>query len=80
MNYDEWKVLAASRETKDMHLVINFERNNSATAREFARRKQEEQKKIADIMQISDRDTRLRKLAKATYDPDFAARRQREQM
>lgn len=80
MTFEEWKVLEASKETKDLKLVANFERNNPATAREYAKRKQEEQKKIEDIMKIQDRDTRLRKLAKATYDPDFTARRRREQM
>lgn len=80
MTYAEWKVLDASKETKDIKLVANFERNNPATAMEYRKRKNEERQNMEDIMKIQDRETRLRKLSKAVHDPEFSYRRQREQM
>lgn len=80
MTYAEWKSIKAIRGEDNQKIIRDFERSNPGLAALFAQKEQEELEQMRHIMKEPDRMERWKKIAQATHDPDFAARRQREEM
>jgi len=64
MTYGEWKILSKSNSGAKQRHVIDFERQNPMTAKDYKKRLEEEKKKRSEILAIQ--DTRARH--KAIYE------------
>lgn len=82
MTYTEWKVIKAIRGEDNEKVIRDFERSNPGLAALFTRKEREEQEKMRQIMKEPDRMERWKQIAQSAYanNPDFAARRRREEM
>ncbi|NBH15024.1 hypothetical protein D3Z36_12770 [Lachnospiraceae bacterium] len=80
MTFEEWKKIKAIRGEDNRKIIRDFERSNPGLAALFAQKEQDEIEKMRQIMTEPDRKERWKQIAKATYNPEFAARRRREEM
>lgn len=58
MTYDEWKILSISNSGAKQRHVIDFERQNPMTAKDYKKRLDEEKKKRSEILSIPDTRSR----------------------
>lgn len=80
MNYEEWRKLKSIRDEDTKGVIRSFELSNPGLTALYERRQAEETEKMRQAMTIDDRMARWQKIAKLNHDPDFAARRRREEM
>ena len=80
MTYQEWKSLKSTRCEDTKRIIRNFELSNPGLAALYERQQAEETEKMRQTMNIDDRMERWKAIAKLTYDPEHARRREREIM
>ena len=80
MTYQEWKALKSTRCEDTKRIIRNFELSYPGLTTLYERRQAEETEKMRQIMKEPDRMERWKAIAKLSYDPEHARRREREVM
>lgn len=80
LTYQEWKAIKSINGEDNQKIIRSFEKDNPGLAALFARKEQEEQERMRQIMKEPDRMERWKQIAQSAYayDPEHMARRQRE--
>lgn len=80
MTYQEWKSLKGIRGEDTKKVIRDFERSNPYLAAMYEKQQEEEVQQMRQTMTINDRMERWKKIAELNRDPNFIARRKREEM